>query len=75
LQETRICLEIDRACFYCSGLDIIKYPNKGFMDNKNSCFLAYWHDFTGTHINASISLEACFVSRLDIIYLLVLNIW
>jgi len=25
-----ICLEIDRACFYClSGLDIIGYFNKG----------------------------------------------
>jgi len=41
------------------------------MDNENLCFLTPIDKISSpTHINASISLEGCFVTRLDNIYLL-----
>jgi len=55
-------------------------PNKG-LDNENSCFFASVDSISPdspNHINVSnhikISLEGCFVSRLENIYLLFLSI-
>jgi len=79
-KHERICLEIDRAYFYCPlGLDIIGYP-KGLWIMKipnNEIFFISIDTISPDspiHINASILLEGRFVSRLNNIYLLFLNI-